>query len=40
MPHRQLDVDLDELVSHFDGMTEWFLDTQTGEIHPIGGGPR
>ena len=39
MPHRQLNVDLDELVaamdSHFDGMSEWFLDTQTGEIHLI-----
>ena len=42
MPHRQINVDLDELVaamdSRFDGMTEWFLDTQTGEIHPIDAG--
>ena len=39
MPHKQLNVDFDELVaamdSHFDGMSEWFLDTRTGEIHLI-----
>lgn len=39
MSHRQLHVNLDEVVeamdTHFDGAVEWFLDTRTGAIHSI-----
>ena len=39
MSNRHLNVDLDELVeamdTHFDGTIEWFLDAQTGAVHPV-----